>query len=98
MSDEKQKNGERWFTAKLLTKQHFCLNRTPSFPHDFSGTPVRYSNLLFLLVSLDTRLRGYDVIFLKFCAEIQSRSFVRNLKRRTLVRRLPFCFNSSNAV
>ena len=69
MSDEKQKNGERWFTAKLLTKQHFCLNRTPSFPHDFSGNPVRYSNLLFLLVSLDTRLRGYDGFLLRFCAE-----------------------------
>ena len=36
-------------------------------------------NSLFLLKSLDTRVRGYDVIFLRFCAEIQRRRFVSNL-------------------
>ena len=65
---------------RLLTKWYFCLNRTPSFPHDFSGNPAYHSNSLFLLKSLDTRVRGYDGIFLRFCAEIPSQRFVSNLE------------------
>ena len=29
---------------KLLTKWHIHLNKAPSFPHDFSGNPDKYSN------------------------------------------------------
>ena len=49
------------------------------FPHDFSGNPDIDSNRLFLLIFLDTRLRGYDGIFLRFFDKLQDNGLVSQL-------------------
>ena len=45
-----------------------------------AGIQFGYSNH-FLLESLDTRLRGYDGIFLRFCTNVSASKFVCNLSR-----------------
>ena len=51
------------------------------FPHDFSGNLICDSNQLFLLEFLDTRLRGYNGIFLRFCTEFDIEKVCQQFER-----------------
>ena len=56
---------------RRMIKWQIHRNKTPSFPHGFSGNPVCQSKRVVLLKALDTRLRGYDGVLLKLCVEFQ---------------------------
>ena len=69
------------FSGNLVCDSNIFFRVHARQYHDFSGNLVCDSNQLFLLKFLDTCLRGYDGIFLRFCTEFDIEKVCQHSER-----------------